>query len=296
MLLENVRFNIGEKSNDQALAKQMAALCDVFVHDAFGTAHRAQTSTYEVAKYAPVSCAGPLLMQEINALGNCFEDPKRPLLAIVGGAKVSSKLLVLKELASKVDSLIVGGGIANTFLAALGYNVGKSLYEPGLIDDAKEIMQILANKGASLPLPIDVKVAKEFDVNAVAEVKLISELASDDQILDIGPQTSEKLKQVVSQAETIVWNGPVGVFEFPNFAKGTEQLAIDIANSNSFCIAGGGDTISAIDKFNVTDDISYISTGGGAFLEYLEGKKLPALEILEIRNKEIKNKDIKNNK
>lgn len=283
ILLENVRFNKGEKSNDDELAKKMAKLCDVFVHDAFGTAHRAQASTYGVAKYAKIACAGPLLMGEIDALEKSLSNPKKPLVAIVGGSKVSSKLSVLKELSNKVDQLIVGGGIANTFLAAKGLNVGKSLYEKDLIEDAKFIIKQIEDKGGVVPLPIDVRVAKEFSIDAKASIKLVEDLDDDDQILDIGPQSSKKLDDLVLSAGTILWNGPVGVFEFPEFSEGTKLLSLAIANSNAFSIAGGGDTLSAIDQFGVKDEISYISTGGGAFLEYLEGKELPALSILKER-------------
>ena len=283
VLLENVRFNKGEKSNDDELAKKMAKLCDVFVHDAFGTAHRAQASTHGVAKYSKIACAGPLLMSEIDALEKSLSNPKRPLVAIVGGSKVSSKLSVLKELSNKVDQLIVGGGIANTFLAAKGINVGKSLFEKDLIKDAQFIIKQIEDKGGVVPLPIDVRVAKEFSKDAKASIKLVEDLDDDDQILDIGPQSSKKLDDLVLSAGTIVWNGPVGVFEFPEFSEGTKQLSLAIANSNAFSIAGGGDTLSAIDQFGVKDKISYISTGGGAFLEYLEGKELPALSILKER-------------
>lgn len=277
-LLENVRINDGEKANDDALAKSYAALCDVFVMDAFGTAHRAQASTHGVAKYAPVACAGPLLASELDALERSLKDPERPMLAIVGGAKVSSKLDVLKNLSTKVDQLIVGGGIANTFLAACGVNVGKSLYEPDLIDTAKALMS-----STSIPMPSDVVVAKEFDVKAVAETKLVADIADDDMILDIGPATAQHFAEIIGNMKTIIWNGPVGVFEFEQFSSGTQAVAKAIADNAGFSIAGGGETIAAIDKFSITEKVSYISTGGGAFLEYVQGTVLPAVEILEQR-------------
>tara|TARA_B110000444_G_scaffold258186_1_gene298420 strand:+ start:682 stop:1857 length:1176 start_codon:yes stop_codon:yes gene_type:complete len=275
-LLENVRINAGEKANDDALAKNYAALCDVFVMDAFGTAHRAQASTHGVAKYAAVACAGPLLASELDALERSLKNPERPMLAIVGGAKVSSKLDVLKNLSTKVDQLIVGGGIANTFLAASGINVGKSLYEPDLVDTAKALMNT-----ASIPMPTDVIVAKEFDSKAVAVTKLVAELEDDDMILDIGPATAIHFAEIISNMKTIIWNGPVGVFEFEQFSNGTKSVANAIADNAGFSIAGGGETIAAIDKFSITDKVSYISTGGGAFLEYVQGAVLPAVEILE---------------
>lgn len=278
VLLENVRFNKGEKKNTDELAQQYAALCDVFVMDAFGTAHRAQGSTHGVAKFAQVACAGPLLAAELDALGKALDKPERPMLAIVAGSKVSTKLDVLTSLADICDSLIVGGGIANTFLAAAGHNVGKSLYEADLLDTAKAIAAKV-----SVPLPVDVVVAKAFAEDAEATVKLISEVADDDMILDIGPQTAEQFAQMLKASKTILWNGPVGVFEFDQFAHGTEVLAKAIAQSPAFSIAGGGDTLAAIDKYAVAADISYISTGGGAFLEFVEGKVLPAVEILEQR-------------
>ena len=277
-LLENVRINAGEKANDDALAKRYAALCDVFVMDAFGTARRAQASTHGVAKYAAVACAGPLLASELDALERSLKSPERPMLAIVGGAKVSSKLDVLKNLSTKVDQLIVGGGIANTFLAASGINVGKSLYEPDLVDTAKALMTT-----ASIPMPTDVIVAKEFDSKAVAVTKLVAELEDDDMILDIGPATAMHFAELISNMKTIIWNGPVGVFEFEQFSSGTKSVANAIADNAGFSIAGGGETIAAIDKFSITDKISYISTGGGAFLEYVQGAVLPAVEILEQR-------------
>lgn len=274
-LLENVRMNIGEGKNDDALAKRYAALCDVFVMDAFGTAHRAQASTHGVAKFAPIACAGPLLAGELDALQKSLHAPERPMLAIVGGAKVSSKLEVLKSLATKVDHLIVGGGIANTFLAASGINVGKSLCETDLIPLAKELMA-----QTSIPLPIDVVVAKEFSAEAVATTKLVAEISDDDMILDIGPQTAAMFADTIAAMKTIIWNGPVGVFEIPQFAHGTEAIAKAVAANAGFSIAGGGETIAAIDSFGVTESISYISTGGGAFLEYVQGEVLPAVDIL----------------
>ena len=273
-LLENVRMNIGEGKNDDALAKRYAALCDVFVMDAFGTAHRAQASTHGVAKFAPIACAGPLLAGELDALQKSLHAPERPMLAIVGGAKVSSKLEVLKSLATKVDHLIVGGGIANTFLAASGINVGKSLCETDLIPLAKELMA-----QTSIPLPIDVVVAKEFSAESAA-TKLVAEISDDDMILDIGPQTAAMFADTIAAMKTIIWNGPVGVFEIPQFAHGTEAIAKAVAANAGFSIAGGGETIAAIDTFGVTKSISYISTGGGAFLEYVQGEVLPAVDIL----------------
>ncbi len=283
VVLENVRFNKGEKKNDEELAKKYAALCDVFVMDAFGTAHRAQASTHGVAKYAPVACAGPLLVGELEALGKALENPDRPMVAIVGGSKVSTKLTVLDSLSRVVDQLIVGGGIANTFIAAMGYNVGKSLYEPDLVDEAKRLIADAEAKGADIPIPVDVVTGKEFSENAKAETKKVDEVADDDMIFDVGPETAAQYADLLKKAGTIVWNGPVGVFEFDQFAEGTRALALAIAESSAFSIAGGGDTLAAIDKFGVADRISYISTGGGAFLEFLEGKKLPAVEILEQR-------------
>lgn len=274
-LLENVRMNIGEGQNDDALAKRYAALCDVFVMDAFGTAHRAQASTHGVAKFAPIACAGPLLAGELDALQKSLHAPERSMLAIVGGAKVSSKLEVLKSLATKVDHLIVGGGIANTFLAASGINVGKSLCETDLIPLAKELMA-----QTSIPLPIDVVVAKEFSAEAAAATKLVAEISDDDMILDIGPQTAAMFADTIAAMKTIIWNGPVGVFEIPQFAHGTEAIAKAVAANAGFSIAGGGETIAAIDTFGVTKSISYISTGGGAFLEYVQGEVLPAVDIL----------------
>ena len=277
-LLENVRINAGEKANDDVLAKSYAALCDVFVMDAFGTAHRAQASTHGVAKYALIACAGPLLASELDALERSLKNPERPMLAIVGGAKVSSKLEVLKNLSTEVDQLIVGGGIANTFLAAAGVNVGKSLFEPDLIDTAKALME-----STSIPMPTDVVVAKEFDANAVAVTKLVIDIEDDDMILDIGPVTAAYFAEIIGNMKTIIWNGPVGVFEFEQFSNGTQAVAKAIADSAGFSIAGGGETIAAIDKYAITDKVSYISTGGGAFLEYVQGAVLPAVEILEQR-------------
>lgn len=277
-LLENVRINAGEKANDDALAKSYAALCDVFVMDAFGTAHRAQASTHGVARYALIACAGPLLASELDALERSLKNPERPMLAVVGGAKVSSKLEVLKNLSTKVDQLIVGGGIANTFLAARGVNVGKSLFEPDLIDTAQALME-----STSIPMPTDVIVAKEFDVNAVAVTKLVIDIEDDDMILDIGPATAMQFAKIIGNMKTIIWNGPIGVFEFEQFSNGTQAVAKAIADSAGFSIAGGGETIAAIDKYAITDKVSYISTGGGAFLEYVQGAVLPAVEILEKR-------------
>ena len=277
-LLENVRINAGEKANDDALAKSYAALCDIFVMDAFGTAHRAQASTHGVAKFALIACAGPLLASELDALERSLKKPERPMLAIVGGAKVSSKLKVLKNLSTEVDQLIVGGGIANTFLAAGGVNVGKSLFEPDLIETAQALMDT-----TSIPMPTDVIVAKEFDAKAVAVTKLVIDIEDDDMILDIGPETAMHFAKIIRNMRTIIWNGPVGVFEFEQFSNGTQAVAKAIADSAGFSIAGGGETIAAIDKYAITDKVSYISTGGGAFLEYVQGAVLPAVEILEKR-------------
>lgn len=283
VLLENCRFNKGEKKNDPELSQKMAKLCDVFVMDAFGTAHRAQASTYGIAQYAPVACAGPLLATELEALGKALQQPARPLLAIVAGSKVSTKLTILKSLAEKVDQLIVGGGIANTFLLAAGLPVGKSLLEADLVEEARAIMNMMRERGANVPIPTDVVVAKTFSADAEATVKAAADVAEDDLILDIGPETAATLALQLERAGTIVWNGPVGVFEFDQFSEGTRTLALAIARSNAFSIAGGGDTLAAISKYGITDRVSYISTGGGAFLEFLEGKKLPAVEILEQR-------------
>lgn len=280
VLLENCRFNKGEKKNDDALAKKMARLCDVYVNDAFGTAHRAEGTTYGIAKYAPIACAGPLLAAELDALGKAIAQPARPLVAIVGGAKVSGKLEILKTLAGKVDNLIVGGGIANTFLMASGHNIGRSLVEAELVEEAKTIMKMMQARGASVPIPVDVICAKEFAASAPASVKKVTEVEDDDMILDIGPETAKVLAQQIAKAGTIVWNGPVGVFEFDQFASGTKTVSLAIADSKAFSIAGGGDTLAAIAKYDISDRISYISTGGGAFLEFLEGKTLPAVEIL----------------
>lgn len=278
VLLENVRFNAGEKKNTDALAQQYAALCDVFVMDAFGTAHRAQASTHGVAKFAKTACAGPLLATELEALGKALDNPAQPMTAIVAGSKVSTKLDVLNSLARVCDQLIVGGGIANTFLAAAGFAVGKSLYEPDLLDTAKAIAAKV-----SVPLPVDVVVAKAFAADAEATVKAVADVAEDDMILDIGPETAAQFAELLKSAKTILWNGPVGVFEFDQFANGTQVLAQAIADSEAFSIAGGGDTLAAIDKYNVAEQISYISTGGGAFLEFVEGKVLPAVEMLQQR-------------
>ncbi|HLS82906.1 MAG TPA: phosphoglycerate kinase [Steroidobacter sp.] len=283
VLLENVRFNKGEKKDQEDLARKMAALCDVFVMDAFGTAHRAEASTHGVARFAKVACAGPLLMNELIALETALEKPKRPMIAIVAGSKVSTKLMVLEQLLTKVDKLIVGGGIANTFLAAQGCNIGKSLAEKEMIDIAKGLLKRSAELNVEIPLPTDVVVATEFSASAEADVKPVSEVAQDEMILDIGPDTAERFARLCADAGTIVWNGPVGVFEFDQFGEGTRILAQAIARSSAFSIAGGGDTLAAIEKYRVEDDISYISTGGGAFLEFLEGKKLPAVAVLEER-------------
>jgi phosphoglycerate kinase len=283
VLLENVRFNKGEKKNADDLAKKMAALCDIYVMDAFGTAHRAEASTQGVAKYAPVACAGPLLVNELTALETALDKPARPLLAIVGGSKVSTKLTVLETLLGKVDRLIVGGGIANTFLAAQGLPVGKSLYEPDMLDICRRLMAQSKARGIEIPLPTDVVVAKEFSAKAEADVKAVGAVAADEMILDIGPDTAERFAALIAKAGTILWNGPVGVFEFEQFGEGTRILANAIARSKAFSLAGGGDTLAAIEKYDIEDSISYISTGGGAFLEFVEGKKLPAVEILEQR-------------
>ena len=281
VLCENVRFNVGEKENDEVLSKKMAALCDVCVQDAFGTAHRAHASTYGVAQYAPIACAGPLLIGELEALGKALDNPKRPMVAIVGGSKVSTKLTVLDALSKIVDQLVVGGGIANTFIAAQGHGVGQSLCEHDLIPTAQSLME-----KCEIPIPVDVVCGKEFSEFAVAETKSSNSVASDDMIFDIGPNSTNELAEIMRNAGTIVWNGPVGVFEFDQFASGTMILANAIAESEAFSIAGGGDTLAAVNKFNIEDKISYISTGGGAFLEFLEGKKLPVVEILEKRFQE----------
>ena len=283
VLLENCRCNKGEKKNDDALARKMAALCDVYVNDAFGTAHRAEATTHGIAKYAPVACAGPLLAAELDALGKALQQPRRPLIAIVAGSKVSTKLTILKSLAAKVDRLIVGGGIANTFILAAGYAIGKSLAEPDLAREARDIIATAKGQGGEVPIPVDVVCAKQIAADAVATTKPVAEVAPDDLILDIGPRTAALLAEIIAQAGTIVWNGPVGVFEYDQFGAGTARIARAIAESNAFSIAGGGDTLAAIAKYGVTDKVSYISTGGGAFLEFLEGKPLPAVEILEQR-------------
>jgi phosphoglycerate kinase len=283
VLLENCRMNIGESKDDEALAKKYAALCDVFVMDAFGTAHRAQASTHGVIRFAPIAAAGPLLSAELDALGKALLHPARPLLAIVAGSKVSTKLTLLETLAAKVDQLIVGGGIANTFIAAAGFAIGKSLVENDLLDAAKKVIAEAKARGADVPIPSDVVVAKEFSANAAATVKQVADVAADDMILDIGPDTAKRYAAMIAHAGTVVWNGPVGVFEFDQFGGGTETLAHAIADSNAFSIAGGGDTIAAVEKYGVAEKISYISTGGGAFLEFLEGKELPAVVALKAR-------------
>ncbi|HIF55226.1 MAG: phosphoglycerate kinase [Methylococcales bacterium] len=284
VLCENVRFNVGEKKNDDALGQKMAALCDVFVMDAFGTAHRAQASTHSVAKYADIACAGPLLANELEALGKALNQPASPLIAIVGGSKVSTKLTVLDSLSTKVDQLIVGGGIANTFIAAAGFEVGKSLYEADLIEEAKRLMAAAKAAGSEIPVPVDVVCAKAFSEDAEATVKKVADVEPDDLILDIGPETSRQYADIIKSAGTIVWNGPVGVFEIDQFAEGTKSMSLAIADSAAFSIAGGGDTLAAIDKYDIQEKVSYTSTGGGAFLEFLEGKTLPAVAILEERN------------
>ncbi|MEA9391717.1 phosphoglycerate kinase [Acerihabitans sp. TG2] len=281
VVLENVRFNKGEKKDDETLAKRYAALCDIYVMDAFGTAHRAQASTHGVGKFAPIACAGPLLFNELDALGKALGNPARPMVAIVGGSKVSTKLTVLDSLSKIADQLIVGGGIANTFIAAQGHNVGKSLYEADLIPEAKRLLQT-----CHIPVPTDVRVATEFSETATATLKSASEIQDNEQVLDLGDVSAQQLADILLKAKTILWNGPVGVFEFPNFRKGTEIVANAIANSEAFSIAGGGDTLAAIDLFGIADKISYISTGGGAFLEFVEGKKLPAVVMLEERAKQ----------
>jgi phosphoglycerate kinase len=283
VLLENVRFNKGEKKNKDDLAQKMAALCDVYVMDAFATAHRAEASTHGIGKFAPVACAGPLLTNELDALEKALSKPKRPLVAIVAGSKVSTKLTVLENLLGRVDQLIVGGGIANTFLAAAGLAVGKSLHEAEMIDTARDLLERSKATGAEIPLPSDVVVAKEFSAAAEADVKPVAQVGADEMILDIGPDTAERFAAALQGAGTIVWNGPVGVFEFDQFGEGTRTIAQAVARSPAFSIAGGGDTIAAIEKYGVAEDISYISTAGGAFLEFLEGKKLPAVEMLEQR-------------
>ena len=285
-LLENCRVNKGEKKDSEELARKMAALCDVYVNDAFGTAHRAEATTHGIARFAPVACAGPLLAAEIKALGRALGEPKRPLVAIVAGSKVSTKLTILNNLAQKVDRLIVGGGIANTFLLAAGLPIGKSLAEPDLVPECRKVIETLQRKGATLPLPVDVTVAQRFAADAPAKVRAANAVEADDLILDVGPQTSAQLTEIVREAGTIIWNGPLGVFEFDAFAQGTEELARAIAAATSagaFSIAGGGDTLAAIAKYRIADKVSYISTGGGAFLEFLEGKPLPAVAVLQAR-------------
>ncbi len=283
VILENVRFNKGEKKNDDDLSKQYASLCDIYVMDAFGTAHRAQASTHGVAKFAPTACAGPLLAGELEALGKALDNPARPMVAIVGGSKVSTKLTVLESLSRIVDQLIVGGGIANTFIAADGHNVGKSLYEEDLVDTAKKLKVAARERDSDIPVPTDVVCGKEFSETAEATLKKVEDVTDDDMIFDIGPESAKALAEVLKSAGTIVWNGPVGVFEFDQFGEGTKAISMAIADSDAFSIAGGGDTLAAVDKYNIADKVSYISTGGGAFLEFLEGKKLPAVEILEQR-------------
>jgi phosphoglycerate kinase len=283
VLCENVRFNKGEKKDNEELARKMAALCDVYVMDAFGTAHRAQASTHGVAKYAPVACAGTLLAAELDALGKALGDPARPMVAIVGGSKVSTKLTVLESLSQVVDKLIVGGGIANTFIAAAGHNVGKSLCENDLIPEAKRLTEAANAKGGEIPVPTDVVCGKEFSESAAATLKTVDQVADDDMIFDVGPDTSARFAEILKSAGTIVWNGPVGVFEFDQFGAGTKSMAKAIAESDAFSIAGGGDTLAALDKYGIKDKVSYVSTGGGAFLEFLEGKKLPAVAMLEER-------------
>ncbi|UJJ59591.1 phosphoglycerate kinase [Rhodanobacter denitrificans] len=283
VLLENCRMNVGEGKDDEALAKKYAALCDIFVMDAFGTAHRAQASTHGVIKFAPVAAAGPLLCAELDALGKALEHPAHPLLAIVAGSKVSTKLTLLENLIGKVDQLIVGGGIANTFIAAMGHSVGNSLYEPDLIDAAKKVLADAKRRGAEVPMPVDVVVAPTFSAQAPATVKPVDQVGADEMILDIGPQTAQTYAALIASAGTVVWNGPVGVFEFDAFGKGTETLARAVAASKAFSIAGGGDTLAAVDKYGIADQVSYISTGGGAFLEFLEGKELPAVAALKAR-------------
>ncbi|HLV27930.1 MAG TPA: phosphoglycerate kinase [Burkholderiaceae bacterium] len=283
VLLENCRCNPGEKKNDETLARKMAALCDVYVNDAFGTAHRAEATTHGIARFAPVACAGPLLEAELTALGRALSQPQRPMVAIVAGSKVSTKLSILQSLSEKVDQLVVGGGIANTFMLAAGLPVGKSLVEAEQVEQARDVIEKMKQRGADVPIPVDVVCAKSFSAEAEATVKAATDVADDDMILDIGPRTAEQLAGILAKAGTIVWNGPVGVFEFDAFAKGTETVSRAIAESSAFSIAGGGDTLAAIAKYGIADDIGYISTGGGAFLEFLEGKALPAVAVLEER-------------
>ena len=284
-LLENVRFNKGEKSNDETLSRQYAALCDIYVMDAFGTAHRAQASTYGAGEFAPVAAAGPLLAGELAALKQALDNPARPMVALVGGSKVSTKLTVLESLSKVVDQLIVGGGIANTFIAAAGHNVGRSLYESDLVDTCKALTKAAIANGGSIPVPVDVVCGKEFSETAEATLKSVSEIADDDMVFDIGPQSAEELAEIIRNAGTIVWNGPVGVFEFDQFGEGTKAIAMAIAESKGFSVAGGGDTLAAVDKYGIGDKVSYISTGGGSFLEFLEGKELPVVSMLEARAK-----------
>ena len=284
-LLENVRFNTGEKANDESLSKQYAALCDVYVMDAFGTAHRAQASTHGAGQFAPTACAGPLLAGELEALGKALDNPARPMVALVGGSKVSTKLTVLESLSKVVDQLIVGGGIANTFIAAEGHNVGKSLYEEDLVDTAKALKAAAQANGGDIPVPVDVVCAKEFAENATATTMNVDQVGADDMVFDIGPKSAAELAEVIKNAGTIVWNGPVGVFEFDQFGEGTKTIAMAIAESDGFSVAGGGDTLAAVDKYGIADKVSYISTGGGSFLEFLEGKKLPVVAMLEERAK-----------
>ena len=286
VLLENVRFNIGEKANDEILARQYAALCDIFVMDAFGTAHRAQASTHGVGLYAPLACAGPLLAGELDALGKALNNPAKPVVAIVGGSKVSTKLTVLESLSGIVDQLIPGGGIANTFIAAAGHNVGKSLVEMDLVPEAQRLVEQARQQGRDIPIPTDVVCGKAFSADAEAQVKAVDQVEDDDMIFDIGPETAANFASLLQQAATIVWNGPVGVFEFDQFGEGTRKLAEAIAESDAFSIAGGGDTLAAVDKYGISQQVSYISTGGGAFLEFLEGKQLPAVAMLEKRYEE----------
>ena len=283
VLLQNCRCNVGEKCNDEALSRKMAALCDVYVNDAFGTAHRAEATTHGIARFAPVACAGPLLEAELDALGRALENPRRPMVAIVGGSKVSTKLSILRSLADKVDQLVVGGGIANTFMLAKGLNIGKSLAEPDQVDQAREVIDLMEKRGAGVPIPVDVVCAKSFGADVPGVVKNAADVADDDMILDIGPATAAQLAAILKKAGTIVWNGPVGVFEFDAFADGTRVIAQAIAESSGFSIAGGGDTLAAISKYEIADKVGYISTGGGAFLEFLEGRVLPAVEVLQQR-------------
>jgi len=284
VLLENCRFNPGEKKNEESLAKQYAGLCDIYVMDAFGTAHRAQASTYGAGVYAPVACAGPLLAGELDALAKALDNPARPMAAIVGGSKVSTKLTVLEALSQVVDQLIPGGGIANTFIAAAGHNVGKSLYEADLIPEAQRLMAAAKEKGRDIPIPTDVVCGKAFSETAEAVIKPVDQVEDDDMIFDIGPETAARFAEMMRASGTVVWNGPVGVFEFDQFGEGTKALGLAIAESSAFSIAGGGDTLAAVDKYGIADQVSYISTGGGAFLEFLEGKELPAVQMLESRN------------